>query len=42
MWSKTYRYVVANRIKVVVMVLTKHIASHINIAGYRVLMSYVV
>lgn len=38
-WSKAYRFVVVNGIKVAVMVLNKHIPSHITIAGYRVLIS---
>jgi hypothetical protein len=39
-WSKAYRYVAANGIKVAVMSFTKHIPSHITIAGYRVLIPY--
>ena len=39
-WSNAYRYAVANGNKLVVIALTKHIPSHITIAGYRVLTSY--
>jgi len=39
-WSKAYRYTVANGIKMVMMKLNKHISSHMNIAGHRILASY--
>lgn len=39
-WARTYRYVVANGIKQVMMSLTKHIPSHLTIEGHRVLVSY--
>jgi hypothetical protein len=39
-WSRTYRYVVANGIRQVMMLLTKHIPSHLTIEGHRVLISY--
>ena len=39
-WSRAYRYQVANGIRVVLIALTKHIPSHMTIAGNRVLVSY--
>ena len=39
-WSRTYRYKVANGIKVVMMKVRKHLPSHMAIAGHRVLVSY--
>jgi len=36
-WSKAYRYTVANGIKVIMTNLTKHLPSHMTIAGNRVL-----
>jgi hypothetical protein len=39
-WSQNYRYVVANGIRVVTMSLNKHLPLHVNIAGYRALVSY--
>jgi hypothetical protein len=39
-WARTYRYVVANGIRQVMMSLTKHIPSHLTIEGHRVLISY--
>jgi len=39
-WARTYRYAVANGIRQVEMTLTKHIPSHITIAGHRVLTPY--
>jgi hypothetical protein len=39
-WSRSYRYVVANGIRQVMMSLTKHIPSHLTIEGHRVLISY--
>jgi hypothetical protein len=38
-WSKTYRYTVANGIKVVTIKLSKHLPSHMTIAGNRILVS---
>jgi len=39
-WASHYRFVVANGIRVVNMSLSKHLPSHLNIAGYRALISY--
>jgi hypothetical protein len=39
-WSKQYRYVVVNGIRIVMMPIQKHLPSHINIAGCRALISY--
>jgi hypothetical protein len=39
-WARTYRYVVANGIRQVEIMLTKHVPSHIYVEGYRVLASY--
>ena len=39
-WSKAYRYKVYTGIRIVVNALTKHIPSHMTIAGERVLISY--
>jgi hypothetical protein len=39
-WSKHYRYVVPNGVRIVTMTLTKHIPSHVTIAGYKVITSY--
>jgi hypothetical protein len=39
-WSITYRYAVGNGIKIVMIILTKHIPSHVTIAGYRPIISY--
>ena len=39
-WARTYRYAVASGIRQVEMTLTKHISSHMTIAGHRVLTSY--
>ena len=39
-WARTYRYAVANVIGQVEMTVTKHIPSHMTIAGHRVLTSY--
>jgi hypothetical protein len=38
-WSKAYRYTVANRIGVVIK-LSKHLSSHMTIAGNKILVSY--
>ena len=38
-WSRAYRYSVANGIRFVVIVLTKHIHSHMTVAGNGVLVS---
>jgi hypothetical protein len=40
MWARTYRYTVANGVRQVNMLLTKHVASHLVIARQRVLISY--
>ena len=40
MWSKTYRYVVANGIRLATIMLTKHVPSHLTVSGHRVLLSY--
>jgi hypothetical protein len=40
MWSKAYRYAVANGIRIVTMIVNKNIPSHMQIAGHRVLLSY--
>jgi hypothetical protein len=40
MWSKAYRYSVANGIRQVSITLTRHVPSHLTIAGHRVLLSY--
>jgi len=39
-WSKTYRYAVINGIKMATTNLTKHIPSHVTIAGYSAPTSY--
>ena len=39
-WAKIYRYSVSNGVRQVVMHLTRHLPSHMTIAGYRVLLSY--
>jgi hypothetical protein len=39
-WSKAYRYVVANGIRIVMITLKQHIPSHLTITGHRVLASY--
>jgi hypothetical protein len=40
MWVRTYPYTVANGVRQVNMMLTKHVPSHLVIAGQRVLISY--
>jgi hypothetical protein len=40
MWARTYRNTVANGFRQVNMMLTKHVPSHLVIAGQRVLISY--
>jgi len=40
MWSKAYRYKVANGVKVIMMKLAKHLPSQLNIAGHRAIPSY--
>jgi len=40
MWSKAYRYPVANGIRQVSITLTRHVLSHLTVAGYRVLLTY--
>jgi len=39
-WFKACGYAVANCVRIMVITLTKHIASHLTIAGHRVLASY--
>jgi hypothetical protein len=39
-WSKMYRYPVANGIRVATMKVTKHLPSHMAIAGDRVIVSH--
>ena len=39
-WAKTYRYKVSNGVRQVVMQVTRHLPSHLTIAGHRVLISY--
>jgi hypothetical protein len=39
-WAMIYRYSVSNGVRQVVMHLTRHMPSHLIIAGYRVLLSY--
>jgi len=39
-WTRIYRYPVSNGVRQVVMHLTRHLPSHLTIAGYTVLISY--
>jgi hypothetical protein len=39
-WSRAYRYTVGNGTRIASITLTKHIPSHITMAGNRVLVSY--
>ena len=39
-WARIYRYPVSNGVRQVVMHLTRHLPSHLTIAGHRVLISY--
>ena len=39
-WSKAYRYSVAKAVRQVSMSLTRHMPSHLTVAGHRVLLSY--
>jgi len=39
-WSKEYRHSVANVIRQVSITLTRHVLSHLTVAGHRVLLSY--
>jgi hypothetical protein len=39
-WSNAYRYPVAHGIRMVTMILGRHIPSHLVLAGYRTLISY--
>jgi len=39
-WARIYRYPVSNGVRQVVMHLTRHLPSHLTIAGYRVPISY--
>ena len=36
-WSRAYRYSVANGIRIVVISLTKHIPSHVTVAGNSII-----
>ena len=40
MWPKAYRYPVSNGLRQVTMYLTRHLPSHLTIAGHRVFLSY--
>ena len=40
MWSKAYRYSVADGIRQVMVMLTRHVWSHLTVVGNRVLLSY--
>jgi hypothetical protein len=40
MWAKSYRYAVAIGVRQVTIMLTRHIPSHLTVAGIRVLLSY--
>jgi hypothetical protein len=39
-WSNNYRYSVENGVRQATIQMTKHIPSHLTVAGYRVLLSY--
>jgi hypothetical protein len=39
-WPRVYRYAVANGIRQVMIMLTRHIPSHITVEGHTVLLSY--
>lgn len=39
-WSKANRYAVANGVLLVTMLLSRHVPSHLTVAGHRVLLSY--
>ena len=39
-WAKSYRYQVANGIRQVMMQVTRHLPSHLTVAGHRILVSY--
>ena len=40
MWAKSYRYAIANEVRQVTVMLTRHIPPHLTVAGIRVLLSY--
>jgi hypothetical protein len=40
MWSKAYRYSVPDGIRQVMVMLTRHVPSHLTVDGHRVLLSY--
>jgi len=40
MWSKTYRYKVANGVKIIMVKMAKYLPSQMNIAGHRAFPSY--
>jgi hypothetical protein len=39
-WSSNYRYAVDNGVRQATILMTKHVPSHMTVAGYRVLISY--
>lgn len=39
-WSNNYRYAVDNGVRQVTILMTRHVPSHLTVAGYRVLLSY--
>jgi hypothetical protein len=39
-WAKTYRYAVDNGVRQATMDLTKHVPSHLTVAGPRILLAY--
>jgi hypothetical protein len=39
-WSNNYRYSVENGVRQATILMTKHVPSHLTVAGYRVLLSY--
>jgi hypothetical protein len=39
-WSRVYRYQVSNDIRIAVVALTRHIPTHMTMAGHRALISY--
>ena len=39
-WSNNYRYAVDNGVRQATVLMTKHVPSHLTVAGYRVLLSY--
>lgn len=39
-WSRSYRYPVSNGVRLVAIILQKHIPSHMHIVGNRILITY--